>query len=52
MCHAQTRWAAPPDARDTIPRMSIPPPNGRRPMLAAVSILVIVAFFVFFIAVL
>ena len=32
--------------------MSVPPPNGRRPILAAVSIFVIVAFFVFFIAVL
>jgi len=33
-------------------RMSIPPPDGRRPLLAAVSIVVIIAFVVFFIAVL
>ena len=32
--------------------MSVPPPDGRRPMLAAVAIFVIVAFVIFFIAVL
>jgi hypothetical protein len=32
--------------------MSVPPPDGRRPFLAAVSIVVIIAFVVFFIAVL
>jgi hypothetical protein len=32
--------------------MSVPPPDGRRPMLAAVSIFVIAAFVIFFIAVL
>lgn len=30
--------------------MSVPPPDGRRPMLALVAIIVIVAFVVFFIA--
>ena len=32
--------------------MSVPPPDGRRPMLAAITIFVLVAFVVFFIAVL
>ena len=32
--------------------MSGPPPDGRRPMLAAITIFVLIAFVVFFIAVL
>jgi hypothetical protein len=29
--------------------MGVPPPDGRRPVLAAVAVLVLVAFLVFFI---
>lgn len=39
-------------AADYARAMSVPPEDGRRPLLAAVSIVVIIAFVVFFIAVL